>query len=125
MRVFLVSALLAAGCLGQTWRGENLTVRMEPHPKGEVFTVDRVEADGRTTSSSTILYFDGKPRDFQDPGCSGTQESRRVNSRTVEILRRCTNGAWIRFVRKELVLEITGQRADGQRLEQRLVLEKQ
>src|SRR5258707_332002 len=58
-----------------------LTVRIEPHAKGEVFTVDRIAADGHATTSSTILYFDGKPRDFQGPQCSGTQSSRRVDSR--------------------------------------------
>src|SRR5262249_31949964 len=57
---------------------ESFTVRIEPHARGEVFTLDKTEEDGRATTSSTILYLDGKPRDFQDPGCSGTQSSRRV-----------------------------------------------
>jgi len=96
-----------------------------------VFTLDRIDQDGRATSSSTILYFDGTPRDFQDFGCSGTQSSRRVDSQTVEILRHCANGGWTRFVRrlaaqpKELVLEITEHYADGRRSERRLVLVKQ
>jgi hypothetical protein len=107
------------------WKGKDLVVRFEPHEKGEVFTVDRTGQDGQITTSSTILYFDGKARDFEDGACSGTQSSRRVDSRTVEVLRRCANGEWTRFVRKERVLEITGQRADGRRFEQRLVLEKQ
>lgn len=38
----------------------SLTVRIERHPKGEVFTLYRIETDGRTTSSSTILYLDGE-----------------------------------------------------------------
>jgi len=64
------------------------------------------------------------------PGCAGTQSSRRLDSRTVEILRNCGSGESMRFVRrltqpKELVLEITEQRPDGSRLERRLVLEKQ
>jgi hypothetical protein len=110
---------------------ERLTVRFEPHSKGEVFTVDRIDGDGRSTTSSTILYLDGKPRDFRGFGCSGTQSSRRVDSQTVEILRSCTNGEWTRFVRrstirpKELVLEITDQQSDGRRFERRLILEKQ
>ena len=108
----------------------SLTVRIELHANGEVFTVDKIERDGRATSDSTILYLDGKPRDFQDLGCSGTQSSQRVDSRTVEILRTCANGEWTRFVRRlatgsELVLEITAQRSDGRRVERRLVLEKQ
>ena len=105
-------------------------MRIEPHAKGEVFTLDRVEADGRATSSSSILHLDGEPRQFQDFGCSGIQSSRRVDSRTVEILRMCATGDWVRFVRrsalqpKELVLEITEQRSDGHRFERRLVFEK-
>ena len=39
-------------------RPKSLTVRIEPHAKGEVFTLDRIEADGRSTSSSTILYLE-------------------------------------------------------------------
>ena len=147
MRVFLLSALLSAGCFAQTfgiWRvnagrstfagdtqPKSFTVRIEPHAKGEVFTFDRVEADGRTTSSSTILYLDEKPRDFQDFGCSGTQSSRRVDSRTVEVVRKCGASEWTRFVRRtsakanELVLEVIEQHADGRRFERRLTLEKE
>ena len=110
---------------------KSLTLRIEPHVKGEVFTMDTIYGDSQTTTFSTILYFDGKPRDFQGPKCSGTQSSRRMDSRTVEVLRTCTSGAWTRFVRrlaakpKELVLEITEQQPDGRRFERRLVLEKQ
>ena len=111
-------------------RPQSLTVRIEPHAKGQVFTLDRVEADGRAISFSSILYFDGEPRPFQDFGCSGIQSSRRVDSRTVEILRMCASGAWVRLIRrlapqaKELVLEITEQSPDGRRVERRLILEK-
>src|SRR5712691_9279999 len=129
MRTVLLLTLIGAACRTQgafgTWKGTGLIVRFEPHAKGEVFTVDTTGGDGRATSSSTILYLDGKARDFEDLGCSGTQSSRRVDSRTVEILRQCASGEWTRFVRKELVLEITEQRADGRRVEQRSVLEKQ
>jgi hypothetical protein len=37
---------------------QSLTLRIEAHAKGEGFTLDRIEADGRATSSSTILYFE-------------------------------------------------------------------
>ena len=110
---------------------KSLMVRIEPHAKGEVFTLDRTEANGRATSSSILLYFDGTARDFQDAGCSGTQSSRRVDSRTVEIFRDCASGQWIRFIRRssaqpnELILEITEQHPDGRRFARRLVLEKQ
>ena len=110
---------------------KSLTVRFESHTRGEVFTLDRVEQDGRATSSSSILYLDGRPRDFQEPGCFGTQSSQRVDSRTVAILRTCANGGWTRFVRrlaaqpKDLVLEITEHYADGRRFERHLILEKQ
>jgi hypothetical protein len=108
-----------------------LIVRFEPHPKGEAFTVDRISGDGRVATSSTLLYFDGKPRDFQDVRCSGTQSSRRVDRRTVEILRACASGERTRLIRrlvaqpKELILEIMEQQPDGRRMERRLVLEKQ
>ncbi len=107
----------------------SLTLRIEPHAKGEVFTVDKIERDGRATSESTILYLDGKQRDFQDVDCSGTQASQRVDSRTVEIVRTCATGEWTRFIRRlntrELILEITERQRDGRRVERRLVLEKQ
>ena len=109
---------------------KSITIRIESHPKGEVFTLDRSEADGRFTTVSTILYLDGKSRDLQDPGCAGTQSSRRVDSRTVEILRMCTNGDSIRYVRRlsaqpnELLLEVTEHRARARSFERRLVLEK-
>jgi hypothetical protein len=107
----------------------SLTVRIESHAKGEVFTLDKIERDGRATSDSTILYLDGNPRDFQDRGCSGTQSSHRLDSWTVEILRTCASGEWTRFIRRltthELILEITERQRDGRRVERRLVLEKQ
>ena len=135
MRRFPLLTLLAAACWADgafgTWKTKTLTVRFEPHTKGEVFTLDKIDGDGRITTSSTILYLDGKPRDFGDTHCSGTQSSRRVDSRTVEILQKCSSGEWTRFIRrlamqpKELVLEITEQHTDGRRFERRLILEKQ
>src|ERR1700691_1645926 len=140
---FLLAASDWAGCAFGTWivnplrstpardpRTKSLTIRIEPHSKGEVFTLDRIEAAGRITTSSTLFFLDGKPRDFQDAGCSGTQSSRRVDSQTVEILRTCANGDRVRFVRRlsgqpnELVLEITEHQTGGSRFERRLVLEK-
>lgn len=111
-------------------RPMTLIVRFEPHSKGEVFTLDTTDRLGRASTSSTILYFDGKPRDFQDLGCSGTQLSRRLDGTAVEIIRKCESGEWTRLVRrwsaqpKELVLEITEQQSDGRRFERHLVLEK-
>jgi len=109
----------------------SLTVRIEPHAKGEVFTLDRIEADGRATSSSTILYLDGALRDFQDFACSGTQSSRRMDNQTVEILRECASGDWTWLVRrppaqsKELILDITEKGRGGHHFEWRVILEKQ
>lgn len=143
--------LLSATCFGQnpnvtsgTWKinsarstfggsapVKSLIARIERHPKGEVFTLDRIENDGRNTSYSQLLYLDGEPRRFEDFGCSGIQSSRRADERTVEILRMCASGGWMRLVRrvsgkaKELVLEITEQSADGRRFDRRLTLEKQ
>ena len=63
---------------------KTLTLRIEPHTRGEVFTLDTLATDGRASTFSTILYLDGKAREFQDSSCSGTQLSRRVDSRTGE-----------------------------------------
>jgi len=108
----------------------SFTIRIEPHIKGEAFTLDRIEADGRAISSSTILYLDGTEREFRDGECSGTQSSRRIDSQTVEILRNCGARASTRVVRRtaprnELILEISEQRADGRRFDRRLVFDKQ
>jgi len=109
---------------------KSLTVRIEPHAKGEVFTLDRTETNGRSTSSSVLLYFDGRARAFNEAGCSGTQSSRRLDSRTVEILNDCAGGQSTRVIRRsgerpnELVLEITDQYPDGRHYERRLVLER-
>ena len=109
---------------------KSLTIRIEPHAKGEVFTLDRIEADGRVITSSTILYLDATEREFRDTECSGTQSSRRIDSQTIEILRNCGVSAWTRLVRRtapknELILEISEQHADGRRFDRRLVFEKQ
>ena len=151
MRVLLMSALLSGSCFGQglegasgTWKMnsarstfgggapfKSLTVRIERHPKGEVLILDRTETDGRTISTRTIVYLDGEPRRFEDFGCSGIQSSRRADERTVEIVRMCASGGWMRLLRRasaksnELVLEITEQSADGRRFDRRLTLEKQ
>jgi hypothetical protein len=112
-------------------RPKSITIRIESHAKGEVFTIDRIDADGRSLTSSTLLYLDGKARDFLDAGCSGSQSSRRMDGQTVEILRWCANGDTIRFVRRlsaqpnELILDITEHRAGGRTFERHLVLEKQ
>ena len=71
---------------GQT-QPKTLVLRLEPHPKGEVVTVDRTGDNGQSTSSSTILYLDGAARDCQGTECSGSQTSRRLDSQTVEVLR--------------------------------------
>ncbi len=148
MRMFPLLMLSAAACWAEgpfaTWKmnparstfiggpyPKSLTVRIEPHAKGEVFTLDEIGADGRATTSSTLLYLDGKPRGFGETDCSGTQSSRRLDDRTVEILRDCGARRSVRFVRrlaaqpKELVLDITEQQPERRRLEWHLVLEKQ
>jgi hypothetical protein len=107
-----------------------LILRIESHPQGELFTVDRTDQDGRSSTDSTVLFLDGKARDYQDLDCNGTQSSRRVDNRTVEITRTCEAGAWMRFIRRvntsgELVLEVSGRRADGRQVKIRWVLERQ
>ena len=144
--ILLSSGLLALCCFGQTfgtWKlrafqstpsggsqPRSFSIRIEAHSRGEVFTLDRIESDGRATLSSTILYFDGIPRQFQDAECSGTQSSRRIDNRTAEIIRKCGAGAWTKLVRRtaaksnELVLQVSEQRADGRRFERLYVFEK-
>ena len=106
-------------------------MRIEPHGKGEVLTVDRIEADGRGTTSSTILYLDGAPRKFEDFGCWGTQSSRTLDNRAVEILRNCENGVSIRLIRRlavqhrELVFDIEERHSDGRGFQRRWVLHRQ
>jgi hypothetical protein len=107
-----------------------VTVRIERHAKGEVFTFDRIRGDGQAVTTSTILYLDGKEREFQGEACSGTQASRRIDRQTVEIIYKCQDRL-IRFTRlsppvpSELIFDITEQFTDGRRFERHLVLEKQ
>jgi hypothetical protein len=108
---------------------KSVTVRIEPHTRGEVFTLDTMTADGRASTFSTILYFDGKARNFQDSPCSGTQSSLRVDSRTVEILRECGGGRRVRLIRRTessgvLILEVSERNSEGRHLDRRLVLER-
>jgi hypothetical protein len=106
---------------------KSLTVRIEPHARGEVFTLDRIERDGRAISSSSIF---GTPRDLQDFGCSGTQSSRWLNGQTMEIRRVCASIDWTWLLRqsaqnsKELTVEIRGKNRRGPNFEWRLVLKK-
>lgn len=107
-----------------------LVGHLNTHARGEVFTLDRIDGDGKATTHSTILYLDGRAREFQDNQCSGTQSSRRVDSRTIEILRTCAEGPELRFVRllarpAELILHVTEQRPDGHYYERRAALEKE
>jgi hypothetical protein len=147
MRIVLLLVLAGGACWGDDALGiwkmnprrsaftaerapRNFTLRIERHAQGEVFTVERTEQDGRSSSDSTILFFDGKPRDYQDLDCSGTQSSQRVDNRTVEILRTCEAGAWMRVVRRvttngELTLQFSGRRPDGRQVQMLLVLQKQ
>jgi hypothetical protein len=147
MRIILLLVLAGGACWGDDALGiwkmnlgrsafaaerapRNFTLRIERHAKGEVFTVERTEQDGRSSSDSTILFFDRKPRDYQDLDCRGTQSSQRVDNRTVEILRTCEAGAWMRVIRRvnthgELTLEVNGRRPDGRQVQMLLVLQKQ
>jgi hypothetical protein len=108
----------------------SLVLRLEPHNRGEVVTVDRVERNGQAATTSTLLYLDMAARAYEGGGCSGTQSSRYMDLQTVEILRQCAGGDSERIVRRldpsgqQLVVEITTQHS-GRRSEQRFVLEKQ
>jgi len=76
--------------------------------------MDRTEQDGRSSTDSTVPFLDGKPREYKDLDCNGTQSCQRADNRTVEITRTCVAGAWMRFIRRvnmdgELVLEASGR----------------
>jgi hypothetical protein len=123
--VWKLNAALSTGAGNE----KRMTLRIEPHNRGEVLTLDILAADGQATTSSTILYLDGKARDFQDSVCSGTQSSRRLDSRTVEILRECAGGRRFRLIRRVensgvLILEVTEQNSEGRQFERHLVWKK-
>jgi hypothetical protein len=107
-----------------------VTVRIERHAKGEVFTLEQIREKGEKVTTSMILYLDGREREFQGDTCFGTQSSRRVDQRTIEIVYRCRDG-WTRWIRrlppepKELILDIAEHLPNGRRVERHLVLEKQ
>jgi hypothetical protein len=117
--------------LGPDSHAREITLRIERHAKGEVFTVDRILANGRAATSSMILYLNGQPRAFQGETCSGTQSSQRLDERTVEVRFQCQNGRSVLMVRRIsaeariLILEISDQLPGSRRLQCRLVLEKQ
>ena len=107
-----------------------ITVRIEPHAKGEVFTYERTGPNGRATLFSVVLYFDGQERSSQSHGCAGTLHSRRLEDGVVEIVWRCQGGSSIRFVRRrtntdDMVLDETEHQPNRAAVERRLVLEKQ
>jgi len=106
-------------------------VQIEPHAKGEVFTMDRMEGDGSARSSSSILYFDGAARDVQDFDCNGTQSSSRLDDHTIEIRRKCVGSDEIWLIRqpvkasKELLIDMTeDRRGTGPNREWHVVLDR-
>lgn len=139
----LLHSALSAELISGTWKidfaksnlngftvPKKFLVRLQAHAKGQLLTLDRLESDGRMTSSSTILYLDGKPRAFEDFECSGMQSSRRLDSETVEIRRSCLTADWTWRVRqpatqsKLMFIDITGIRRTGSQVDWRVVLEK-
>jgi hypothetical protein len=106
-----------------------LTVRIERHAKGEVITFERIRADGQAVTVSMVLYFDGRERAFQGEACFGSQSSRRLDDRTVQVLLKC-RGWSAQLTRRsmsspnDLMLDVTRQQADGQRSKHSLILEK-
>ncbi|HYL35783.1 MAG TPA: hypothetical protein VEV17_07720 [Bryobacteraceae bacterium] len=128
-QVFGVWTIRGRSTFAGSARPKVLTIRIEDHRGGEALTVNTVAEDGRATTFSTILFFDGKAREFHDFSCSGTQKSRRLDRRAVEILRECVGGRHIRLLRRDvqlgmLIFEITEQDGEGRRSEQRLFMEK-
>ena len=109
----------------------SFTVRIEPLRERRGFYAGQ-DRGGRPDYNIQQHPVAGRQGEgLSEPGCSGTQSSRRVDNESVEILRKCASGEWSRFVRrsaaeaKELILDITEQHPDGRRFERRLVMEKQ
>jgi hypothetical protein len=104
------------------------TVRFDSHAKGEVFTLTVVPRTGPATTWSIILFLDGKEREVGS--CPGTQSSRRLDQRTIEIVYACPDSR-TRFVRRVpprsnvLILDITEKRSDGRQFDRHLILERQ
>jgi hypothetical protein len=100
-------------------------------PRGSPWESENGGAAFRCACFSSILYFDGVPRELQDFGCSGTQTSRRLGVGVVEILQSCRGGAAIRFLLRvsnpgtEMILDVTEQHPGGSRTERHIVLKKQ
>ena len=109
-------------------RPKSLTLRLEPRDNGEVFTLETVSFDGRTTIASTVFYFDDKPHEYHDDTCSGTQSSKLTGKDSVETSRNCSTGEWSRFVQRpgpepdSLSLDMTRQPRSGNRMEWHLLL---
>jgi hypothetical protein len=87
--------------------------------------------NGQGMTFSVILYLDGQPQEWQDSDCSGTLRSRRLESRTVEIVGECADGRHWRSIRRidpngrDLILDQTESGPHTRGLERHLVLEKQ
>jgi len=58
---------------------KRLTIRIEPHTRGEMLLWTRLPPDGRASTFSTILYSTARPGTIQDSACSGMQSSWRVD----------------------------------------------
>src|SRR5580658_36985 len=139
--IFLFSASAGAGAPLGIWimnaarstlaahpRPKRLTIRIESRAKGEVFSLDRIEPGGRTTTPAPPSIWTASHAVPKTAGVRKPNRRRRVDSQTVETLRTCGPG-WIRFVRlssqpNELVLELTEHQTGGFRFERHLVLER-
>jgi hypothetical protein len=108
-----------------------LTVKFEPHPDGEIFTMYIAGADGAAQTVSHILYFDGKER-VAEPDAFETETllSRKLGAGTVEIVRKRNGKLFSRCLRtlspdgKQMTLEFIQVVDKGPNLERKLVLEK-
>ena len=67
MRIGLL-VLYVSSALGGVMLLHSLIVQFQKHHRGEVFALDKTDTKGRSTISSTILDFDGKPRVYTSGG---------------------------------------------------------
>jgi hypothetical protein len=139
-RLFRLLSLLILGAVRSwpqeafgTWkgldrRGKAVVLRIEPHARGEVVTVDRILPSGTAATTSLILSLNGEPREFRGERCAGTQTSKRLDDRTIEIRFQCQDGRTVHIVRRvsrKLVVEFSDQPHGSRPVAWRLIFEKQ
>jgi hypothetical protein len=149
MFIWMLWALLAAGCWGQasgTWKmipaksrqssgplAKAITVQYEAHSNAEIWTFYLVRADGILETTSQTLHFDGKEYPCGNLGLEEQPDiviSKRLGARTAEVSYKKSGRVTRRVVRtvsadgKQMTLEVHIAAEKGMAVERRLVFER-